>query len=152
MLLITAAADAIKTPVDAVVVIGKETTTNFPNEGILFQGPGEYEVKGAKITGFRVGGGVMYTIVADGMAIFIGDASSAVQAKDTLHEHDVAILFADAVLSQTTMGILNARALVFVGEKIEENAKAFDKQLSSVGKYSVTKDKLPQETEFVFLG
>lgn len=155
-LLVAAVVAEIKTkiPVEASLLIGKERSTQLTGEttGILFQGAGEYEVKGTKITGFSMENGVMFTVHVDNLNVFVGTVSSAVQAKDKLHEHDMAILFADEVLGQTTMGILNASVLVFVGEKAEENAKAFDKPFQAVGKYAVTKDKLPQETEFVFLG
>jgi len=143
-----------KVSVDASLLTGSERLTSFfdENTGVLFQGPGEYEVKGTKVTGFTMADDVMYTVMIDGMAVFIGTISAAMQAKDKLHEHQVAILLANGVLSQTTMGILNASVLVFVDEKAEENAKAFGKEFQKVGKYVITKDKLPSETEFVFLG
>ncbi len=143
-----------KTPADGSLLLGTEQSKEFFTEesGIIFQGPGEYEVKGTKITGFKIDEEVMYTVTMEGMAVFVGNVTSAVMFKEKLHEHDVAVLFANDVLSQTVMGVINARVLIFVGEKAEENAKAFDKPHAIVGKYVVTKDKLPQETEFIFLG
>lgn len=143
-----------KQQADTVLLLGKERTTDFfaGDSGIVFQGPGEYEVKATKITGFKVDEEVMYTITLDGISIFIGNVSSAEKIKDTLHEHNIAVLFANDVLSQATMGVFNASVLVFTGEKSLENAKAFDKEVAPVGKYAITKDKLPSETEFVFLG
>lgn len=143
-----------KTPSDGVLLLGKNRDTTFFREetGVIFQGPGEYEIKGTKITGFKVDEDVMFTVHMDGMSVFVGNISSSLKMKDKLHEHDIAVLFADEVLSQAVMGVLNASALIFTGEKSEENAKVFDKPMSVVGKYAVTKDKLPSETEFVFLG
>lgn len=139
---------------DGVLLLGTQRSPEFAREelGIIFQGPGEYEVKGTKITGFKTNEEAMYTVTLDGMSVFVGNVSSAEKTKDTLHEHDIALLFADEVLSQATMGVLNAKVLIFLGEKTGENAKAFDKQMQKVNKYAVTKDKLPVETEFVFLG
>ncbi|HYK08796.1 MAG TPA: hypothetical protein VEW42_04840 [Candidatus Eisenbacteria bacterium] len=139
---------------DAVLLLGAQRSSEFTHSelGIVFQGPGEYEVKGTKITGFKTGEEVMYTVNVDGMSLFVGNVSSAEKAKDTLHEHDVALLFADEVLSQATMGVLNARIIIFVDGMSLENAKAFDKEGAKVNKYAVTKDKIPAETEFVFLG
>lgn len=139
---------------DAVLLLGMSRTSDFFQEelGVVIEGPGEYEIKGTKITGFKTGDEVMYTVMVDGMSVFVGNVSSADKMKEKLHEHHVAILFADDALSQAVMGVLNASVLIFVGSKTEDNAKAFDKQMTKVGKYSVTKDKLPQETEFVFLG
>lgn len=141
-----------KIPTDATLLIGSNRLSNFFDSGILFQGPGEYEVKGTKVTGFATDKDVMYTIMIDGMSVFVGSVAAAVQAKDTLHEHNIAILFANEALSQTTMGILNANVLVFLGEKAQENATTFGKEFAKVSKYVVTKEKLPSETEFVFLG
>lgn len=142
-----------KTPSDGVLLLGTLRSPEFFKEesGIIFQGPGEYEVKGTKITGFKVEEEVMYTVHMDGMSIFVGNVSSSLKMKDKLHEHDIAVLFADAELSQAVMGVVNARVLVFSGEKSQDNAKAFDKPFVTTGKYVVTKDKLPSETEFVFL-
>lgn len=139
---------------DTTLLLGTLTTPEFfsPDTGVIFEGAGEYEVKGTKITGFRGGDEVMYTITLDGMSVFVGNATSAEKTKDKLHEHDAAIIFANEVLSQGVMGVLNANVFVFVGEKIDENAKAFGKEATMVNKYSVTKDKLPAEKEFVFLG
>lgn len=139
---------------DAVLLTGKEHATEFFNTdlGVVLQGPGEYETKGTKITGFAVEEDTMYTVTLEGLAIFVGNVTSADKAKDKLHEHDVAILFADEVLSQNVLGILNARIVIFVDGKAEENAKAFGKEYAKTSKYAVTKDKLPSETEFIFLG
>jgi len=139
---------------DATLLTGTLTTPEFfsPDTGVVFEGAGEYEVKGTKITGFRGGEEVMYTVTLDGMSVFVGTVTSTEKVKDKLHEHDVAILFANDVLSQGVMGVLNANVFIFVGEKEDENAKAFGKEATKVSKYAVTKDKLPAEKEFVFLG
>ena len=139
---------------DALLLLGMERTSSFTHEdsGVIIQGPGEYEIKGTKITGFKTDEEVMYTVTIDGLSVFVGNVTSATKTKDKLHEHNIAILFADDVLNQTVMGVLNADVLIFTGAKTEENAKAFDKTFQKIGKYAITKDKLPAETEFVFLG
>ncbi len=140
---------------DAVLLLGNPQTPILFREdlGVVFQGPGEYEVKGVKVTGFKAEGETMYTISIDGLMVFVGKVSSSIKAKDKLHEHDVAVLLADEVLSQATMGLLNPHAILFYGEKSEENTKSFGKEaVAPVGKYVTTKDKLPQETEFAILG
>lgn len=152
--LVTQLSEKSKTPSDAVLLVGKETSPTFISEavGVVFQGAGEYEIKGTKITGFKVEDEVMYTVQLDGISLFVGDVSSALKMKDKLHEHDVAICFANDLLSQNVMGVLNARVFLFVDGMAEENAKAFGKEFVPVNKYAITKDKLPAETEFVFLG
>ncbi|HSD98858.1 MAG TPA: hypothetical protein VLB73_04155 [Patescibacteria group bacterium] len=143
-----------KTPTDAVILLGKNHATEFfsNDAGVVFQGAGEYEIKGTKVTGFKAGESAMYTIRLEGLSLFVGYVSGAVAMKDKLHEHDIAILLADDVLPESIMGILNARVVIFAGEKTAENAKAFEKEGATINKYAITKDKLPAETEFVFLG
>lgn len=140
---------------DATLLLGTSQTTKLFSEelGVVFQGPGEYEVKAVKVTGFRAEGETMYTLSIDGLSVFVGRVSSSMKAKDKLHEHDIAVLLADDVLSQATMGLLNPNAIVFYGEKASDNTKAFGKEDAlAANKYATTKDKLPQETEFVILG
>lgn len=147
--------EKVKNPVDATLLLGTNQTKQLFSEnlGVIFQGAGEYEVKGVKITGFRAEGDVMYTLSADGMTVFVGKVTSALKAKDKLHEHDMALFIADEVLTQATMGQLNGTVLVFSGEKAGENMQAFGKEaVTPINKYSLTKDKLPSETEFVLLG
>lgn len=144
-----------KITADASLLLGTTQTTALFREdiGVTFQGPGEYEVKGVKVTGFKAGGETMYTISVDGMSVFVGKVSSSIKAKDTLHEHDVAVLLADETMPQATMGHLNPHVILFYGEKAEETAKAFGKEgLAPVNKYVTTKDKLPTETEIAILG
>ena len=144
-----------KTTSDAMLLLGTSSTKDLFKEdlGVVFQGPGEYEVKGIKITGFRAEGETMYTLSIDGLSVFIGKISSSIKAKDKLHEHDIAVLQADEVLPQATMGLLNPNVILFYGEKAAENTKSFGKEeVASVGKYVTTKDKLPAEKEFVVLG
>lgn len=144
-----------KTTADAMLLLGASRTSDLFREdtGVVFQGPGEYEVKGVKITGFKTEGETVYTMSVDGMSVFVGRVTSSVKAKDKLHEHDVAVFFADEVLPQATMGLLNPNVIVFYGEKAAENTKSFGKEeVAAVGKYTTTKDKLPAEKEFVLLG
>ncbi len=144
-----------KVTADATLLLGVSQTSRLFQEdlGVVFQGPGEYEVKGIKITGFKAEGETMYTLTVDGLSVFVGKVTSSIKAKDKLHEHDVAVLFADEVLPQATMGLLNPSAIVFYGEKTADNTKAFGKEaVAPTNKYTTSKDKLPQETEFVILG
>lgn len=144
-----------KVAADATLLLGTSQTSVLFKEdlGVVFQGPGEYEVKGVKVTGFKAEGETMYTVTIDGMSVFVGKVTSSIKAKDKLHEHDIAVLLADDILTQATLGLLNPKAILFYGEKVTENTKSFGKEeVSPVAKYVTTKDKLPAETEFVILG
>ncbi len=143
-----------KISADASLLLGTTRSQYFFHEDgeVIFQGAGEYEVKAAKTTGFKVENETMFTISLDGMSVFVGNSSSCMKAKDKLHEHDIAIIDADDVLSQTSLGFLSAKVIIFFGDKLEENAKAYGKELQKTTKYTITKEKLPQEVEFIFLG
>lgn len=143
----------VKNPADATLLLGDTTSPHFFSEenGVVFQGAGEYEVKAVKITGSRIEKQVMYTISADGLSVFVGKVSTATLAKDKVHEHDVAVLEADEVVAQSVIGLLNASAIVLYGEKAQESAKAIGKEAATASKYAVTKDKLPSETEVTIL-
>lgn len=143
-----------KNPTDAVLLLGTDRSTDFfdRDAGVIFEGAGEYEIKGTKVTGFKAGESVMYTIRLEGLTLFVGYASGAQAMKDKLHEHDIAVVLADDVLSEAVRGVLNAQVFLFAGEKLAESAKAFDKELTKVSKYAVTRDKLPTETTYIFLG
>lgn len=143
-----------KNPSDSVLLIGKEHSTEYMSKdsGVVFQGAGEYEIKGTKVTGFTAGDESMYTVRLDGLTIFVGPVSAALIMKDKLHEHDVVVLLADDILTEPVMAVFNARVFVLFGEKAQENMKAREKESPAVNKYVVTKDKLPTETEFVLLG
>ncbi|HEX7042422.1 MAG TPA: hypothetical protein VF189_04170 [Patescibacteria group bacterium] len=144
-----------KLSADAVLLLGTSQTKDLFSEGlgVVFQGPGEYEIKGAKVTGFRAEGETMYTLSIDGVSVLVGKVTSAAKAKDKLHEHDVAVLMADEMLPQAIMGVMNPSVVSFYGEKAVENTKSFGgENITPVGKYVTTKDKLPSEKELVVLG
>lgn len=153
--LINPDASKVKIPADGALLMGDNKTSEFfqENLGVVFQGAGEYEVKGAKVTGVRVESDTVYTISIDGVSVYVGKASTTTKAKDKLHEHDLVLLEADEVLTQAVMGQLSPRVSLFYGEKAVETLKSFGKEGIEVSsRYSVTKDKLPTETTFVLLG
>ncbi|HXS14748.1 MAG TPA: hypothetical protein VN711_01350 [Candidatus Saccharimonadales bacterium] len=148
-------ASKVKAPADGTLLMGDNKTSEFfqENLGVVFQGAGEYEVKGAKVTGVRVEADTVYTLSVDGVSVYAGKVSTTTKAKDKLHEHDMVLLEADEVLTQAIMGQLSPRVILFYGEKAAETVKSFGKEAVEVSsKYAVTKDKLPLETVFVLLG
>lgn len=143
-----------KQTADATLLLGTRSSSTFftEDQGVVLQAPGEYEVKGTKITGFRIGEQVVYTVRIEGLSILVGNVSGVLGGKDTLHEHDIAVLIADDVLSQGIAGVINASVVIMSGEKAEENMKAFGKENGKMSKYAITRDKLPAEAEFILLG
>ncbi|HSW97159.1 MAG TPA: hypothetical protein VLF89_05020 [Candidatus Saccharimonadales bacterium] len=124
---------------------------HFEEEPLVIQGPGEYEVGGIKFSGNRVGELFTYRITVDGLDILSAKTSSLPKSKEAT-EYDILLLEADNLADQSVITALNASVIIFYGEKKEENAKAMGREEgSAVSKFSVTREKLPTETQIVTL-
>lgn len=124
---------------------------SFEEEPLVIQGPGEYEVGGIKFSGSRVGDSFTYRIVVDGVDILAAKTSSLVKTKESSTEYDILLLEADSLADQSVVTALNPSVIIFYGEKKEENAKAMGKEGNAVSKFSITRDKLPNETQIITL-
>lgn len=143
-----------KNVVDAVILVDRTIPTsslNVEDNPVVFNGPGEYEVKGIKLTGLGKNGEIAYLGKIDNIDTFIIKASAAAKGKDLLKECQVAIIEADMEIEESVIASLNANVIVLFGEKVEEVAKALGKTPNKTAKYVITKDKLPSELEVVIL-
>ncbi len=143
-----------KNVVDAVILIDRTiplSSLNVDENPVVFNGPGEYEVKGVKLTGLGKNGEVAYLGKIDNVDTFIIKASAAAKAKDLLKECQLAIIDADAEVEESVIAGLNANVVVLFGEKVEELAKVLGKTPNKTAKFAITKDKLPSELEVVIL-
>ncbi|HSW89200.1 MAG TPA: hypothetical protein VLG12_08605 [Candidatus Saccharimonadales bacterium] len=127
-------------------------TKHFEEEPLVIQGPGEYEVGGIKFSGNRVGESFTYRITVDGLDILSAKTSSLSKSKESATEYDILLLESDNLADQSVITALNASVVIFYGEKKEENAKAMGREEgSAVSKVSVTREKLPTETQILTL-
>lgn len=143
-----------KNIVDAVLLVDRAipiSSLNIEENPVIFNGPGEYEVKGVKLTGLGKNGEVAYLGRIDSIDTYVIRASTAIKAKDLLKECQIAVIDADTEIEESALASLNANVIILFGEKAEEVAKALGKTPNKTAKYAITKDKLPSELEVVIL-
>ena len=132
-------------------------TTAEPNEsaaGLVIDGPGEYEVKGAMITGFPVDEATAYVVQTDaGKAGILANASEnlSAEALEQLSELDVLFVAAEAY---EIIGKLEPKYVVPLGSG--EPLKKFLDELGAtavepVAKLKVSNRDVPEETTVAVL-
>src|SRR5258708_7303992 len=144
--------EKIKTGADIVVFFERTPKAFDPAavEGLklVVEGPGEYEVGGAKIIGERHGDMYYYLISLDGLELIVAKGSTLATLKEFLREAQMACVFADMLINQSMIAALNASVLLFYGEKAEENVRALGKEdVDAVSKYAITREKIPSEMQ-----
>jgi len=132
-------------------------TTAEPNEsaaGLIIDGPGEYEVKGAMITGFPVGEGTAYVVHTDngtaGLLTNVAETLSA-EALEQLSELDVLFIAAEG---HELIGKLEPKYVIPLGGG--ESLKKFLDEMSAtsvepVAKLKVSSRDIPEETTVAVL-
>lgn len=148
-------ADGPKVSCDAVILqsLHPSDMSRVVDYRVIINGHGEYEVNGVKISGIGVDKGFVYTVVADGLGISLGRTSSISKVKDNAFECQIGILNADDDFNQSIITILEPKIVILYGDKKEAALKLLGKEsLAPIKKFTVTKDKLPEEMEVVVLG
>jgi hypothetical protein len=124
----------------------------LPEDNVLINGAGEYEVGGIKITGTRSGQHVVYGMNVDGVEILIGKISSLDAMQHKLKEHHIVVSLCDETVTASFLTSLASNVVIFYGEKGAEISQAFGKEnVKPMPKYATTKDKLPTEVETIIL-
>lgn len=146
-----------KSLIDAAILLDRSLTKKeVISEGdpVIINGPGEYEVKGIKLNAVGKEEAVIYSGKIDNIRICIFKISSLSKTKDALEDCEVVLADADILPDQKIIAGLNPNVVIFYGQHAQESAKVFGKEVSSVSKYSITRDKLPPEgeMEIVVLG
>ena len=123
------------------------------NEGsVIISGPGEYEFSGIKVTGVKNGNETAYSIRVDRVEILLGIASVLEKEYSKLQEHNLVLLYTDAIVDASFVTSLATNIIMLYGEKAEETFRNFAKDgYKTETKYSVTYDKLPLEVEKILL-
>lgn len=139
-----------KVEADGIVILTGEDFDAAKIEGarVVLRGPGEYEVSGIKISGVKSGKHLVYKLNVDGIDVALTRGSSIESAKDQLSDHKILILYADATIDSSLIATLEPNVVVLYGEQ----AKDFEKDLLPTGKFSITREKLPEKMETVILG
>lgn len=144
-----------KTNADAVIVLGTNSNINterVADQRILIDGAGEYEVSGVKIAGFAGKNGSVYSILGDNIEIILGKVSEISGMQDKTFSCQIAILNVDDEL-KSIVARLEPKIVILYGDKKMDGAIALGKEnAEAVSKFSVLKDKLPEEMQVVVLG
>ncbi len=149
-------ADIAKISSDAIILLdrGNNLSLEAVERRIIINGPGEYELNGVKVLGVKVDKGFVYGISDDGFGTILGKTSEISKIKEEFNtECQIALLNVDDNLNQSIVTRFEPKIVVLYGANKENGAKVLGKvNVSPIKKFTVTKDKLPQETEVVALG
>ena len=120
---------------------------------LLINDDGEYEVGSVKVTGQSKGDlGIFYNLNIDNTQIILAKVSTLEKLTDTANEAEVAILNVDSGLNESIIASLEAKVVVLYGEKSQEGMKTLGKNdTPPTKKYAIAKEKLPDETQIVWL-
>lgn len=135
----------------ALILYNKDSfsTAKVEEYRVVFNGLGEYEISGVKITGIKIGKHPAYKVSIDGMDIAIASVSSVESGRDILSDHHVLILYADQKIDPSVVATLEPRIAIFYGEQAKEFIGRDD--IAATGKFLTTKEKLPEKMETVLL-
>lgn len=143
-----------KTSADAVVFLGNlndADTSRVIDSRIIINGPGSYEVEGAKISGTTTSKGILYRLSVDGINIILG--RTAETKTDGFDECQVAMINTDGEFSESFVTGLEPKVVILYGGRKEDAAKALGAENAiPMPKITITKDKLPEKMEVVTLG
>lgn len=139
---------------DVAILLGnhEKSSRTIRDDVVVITGPGEYEVRGIKITGMSANGMTVFTITMDNLDILLGDLAALEKVHQKLKEHNVAIIYAGSVGNSSFASALALNATLFMGEKAREVVDIFAKnEKKETAKYTISAEKLPSETETVLL-
>ncbi len=143
-----------KTPADAIILLNglnSVDTDRITDSRIILNGPGGYEVGGAKISATKTSKGILYRFLIDDVNVILGrPADSKVEGFNTCQ---VAVLNMDIDFNESFVTALEPKITILYGDKKNESAKTLGAEsISPVSKFTVAKDKLPEKMEIVVLG
>lgn len=155
-----------KVSCDAVILLNKQSNdlSKVADYRIVINGPGEYEISGAKVSCIKADLGFIYSLMVDGFSVILGSSSeipkiSAIGGSASVHKEEfntecqIAILNVDDELNPTVVTKLEPKIMILYGEDKEGAVKILGKQnLPTTKKFTIMKDKLPEEMEVVVLG
>lgn len=136
---------------NAAIFLTPEAADASDDTTVVIDSPGEFEIGGVKISGMRAGSDVVYSLSVDGVDMLIGKATSLEKVQHKVTEHALLLLHADNASAAFATGLVTS-VLMSYGPSGKELAGSFGKEnTETMNKYSVTKDKLPQEMQTIVL-
>ena len=143
-----------KTSADGIVLLNGTTgidTARITESRIIINGPGGYEVAGAKVVGTTTPKGTLYKFTIDDVVIILGRSSET--KAEGFNACQAAVINTDLDFNESFVTSLEPKITVLYGDKKIESAKTLGAEsVTSVPKITITKDKLPEKMEVVVLG
>lgn len=145
---------ATKASADAVIFTSftPESVSGIEGQRLIINGPGEYEIGGIKITGYRVADALSYLIIVDGVDVAVVHAQHVFAMQEIIKEAHCVVVCTDVLVDASAIAKLSPQVVVLYGKENDASAKALGKDtVTHTGKFQTTFEKLPQEMEVVVL-
>ena len=92
-------------------------------------------------------------IDVDNVRVLIGNGEAIEKTQDKVDEIDILVVNADAKFNYSVLASFEPKVLIVYGELKSEVAKSIGQEnAEKMNKFSVAKDKLPAELQFILLG
>jgi ABC-type Fe3+-hydroxamate transport system substrate-binding protein len=114
-------------------------------------GPGEYEVAGVKISASLLGSSIFYQIEADSLKVGIGRMSEIASNQDKVPSSQIIVVDADSSLNVESIISTEPLVIIAYGQHAPETEKLAGQNVQKLNKFSITFEKLPQETQTVVI-
>lgn len=144
-----------KVSCDAVILLNNQNNdlSKVADYRIVINGPGEYEISGIKVSCIKADLGFIYSLMVDGFSVILGTSSEISKIKEDTFLCQIAILNVDDELNSSLVTKLEPKILILYGANWEGAVKILGKEnILPIKKFTVAKDKLPEEMEVVVLG
>lgn len=142
-----------KISADAIILLnGKDNIdlSRITDSRIVLDGPGGYEVGGAKVSGTRTPKGILYKLSIDNISVILGPTADA--KTEGFDVCDVAVINTNSEFNEAFVTALEPKMTILYGDKKHEAAKALGAEsVVPVSKITIAKDKLPEKMEVVVL-
>lgn len=149
-LIFNPSASIARTEADATLSFEKKfDNSKISGTRVDINGPGEYEVNGVKITGVRAMGNTVYYLEGDGLKILVGKFSNIESISENFPEIHIGVFDVDS-FNDSVLVKIDPRVSLLYGAQKETALKELGKNIK-VPKYSITFEKLPEETEVIGL-
>lgn len=145
----------MKNTADAIIFLDREEV-NFDEEKIegfrvIVNSPGEYEISNIKISGTSLGKEMIYEIQTDGLKMLLAKSQTLEKLKEKRSGYGIVVLGVNSEVDQSLIAGLESRTVVLYPLDGENILQMLGKEIKSMSKYTITFDKLPEETETVLL-
>lgn len=142
-----------KTVSDAIILLDGSNNmdvSRVTGAPIIIDGPGGYEVGGAKISGTKTPKGTLYRLSIDDINIILGSGADA--KIDGFNVCQVAIINTANDFNESFVTALEPKMIVLYGDKNKDAARTLGAENTAlVSKITITKDKLPEKMEVIVL-